>query len=648
MTQNDHERPHQISPEEVAKLLAKMADWERHSWRRKVVFWSCLAGVLGLAVLVLMAQPDLFRQQVISADLLRTTSQVTKKTDSLTTDTLVPSIGDLTAVRDVLQFLAQPASDWRAFVQQAGHDVGFIFAMSILRDLELVEFSAADFGDAHLTARGVEWLMRSNLDLDLDAPPLAEAGFVRRPPRTTEQLPTNVIGLHTVDEHAEKWYHFMVSTPATYVVRTARPRNERPMDTVIRLFRHDAADELAYDDDGGDDTYSMLRQRLEEGRYVLGITSFDRRGGTFLLSVATEEADATIQDAQRREVMAAAIDLVVDDAPVDASFDGADDAWYRFTVSDPDVYVVRTAALPTATASVDTLVRLFDRDQQLLAEDDDSGDELYSLVRQYLNAGEYYASVGGFDRQDGRALLSIATEERDAAIQEQRREDLIAAAIEVEINGPAEWGELQTWYTFTVERPAVYVGRIEAAEGAQSLAAPMFRLLEEDGNDIANNGGELGDVLRQQLDAGVYLVQVTNYSEEEGRYSFAIADAVVDAARQREERQQSMRAAGEIVVGAGAVVGTISEGGDVWYGFSAENGGTYTIETGSPPGTEVGVDTVVELYGEDGAVVAEDDDGGDKSYSRLREFLENGMYYIRVRGFWSWDRGNFTVEVSRE
>ena len=646
MTQNDHERPNQISPAEIDKLLTQMVAWERHSWRRKVVFWSVLACVLGLAVFVLMAQPDLFRRQIISADLLRTPPQVTKKTDSPTADDLVPSIGDLTAVRDVLQYLARPADDWQEFVQQAGHDVGFIFAMSILRDLELVEFSADDFGDAHLTARGVEWLMRSDLDLDLDLDaPLAEAGFVRRPPATTEQLPTNMIGPYTVDAHAERWYHFTVSTPATYIVRTARPRNERPMDTVIRLFR-DNDEELAYDDDGGDDTYSMLRQRLEEGRYVLGITGFDGGGGTFLLSVATEEADATIQDAQRLEVMATAIDLAVDDPPIDASFDGADDAWYRFTVSDSDVYVVRTAALPTAAVSVDTLVRLFDRDQQLLAVDDDSGDELYSLVRQYLDAGEYYVSVGGFDRQDGRALLSVTTEEGDAAIQEQRREDLIAAAIEVDINGPAEWGEL---HTFTVERPAVYVGRIEAAEGAPSLVPPMVRLSGEDGEDIANSGGEPGEVLRQQLDTGVYLVQVASYSGEEGRYSFAIADAVFDARRQREERQQVIGAASEIVVGAGAVVGTIiSEGGDIWYGFSAESRGTYTIETGAPA-REVGVDTVVELYGDGGAVMlAEDDDGGDKSYSRLREFLEEGMYYIRVRGFWSWDRGSFAVGVSRE
>lgn len=82
-------------------------------------------------------------------------------------------------------------------------------------------------------------------------------------------------------------------------------------------------------------------------------------------------------------------------------------------------------------------------------------------------------------------------------------------------------------------------------------------------------------------------------------------------------------------------------GEPVSFGVPLVEGGTFTVEAGSAV-----IDTVLTLYGPDGVQIAEDDDGGEGTDSRLRfTAADSGTYTIEVRGYSPADPGAFMVQV---
>ncbi len=72
---------------------------------------------------------------------------------------------------------------------------------------------------------------------------------------------------------------------------------------------------------------------------------------------------------------------------------------------------------------------------------------------------------------------------------------------------------------------------------------------------------------------------------------------------------------------------TLAVGDDMWFRLVHE-GGRLAIELDGGNG-----DSVVSLYDQDLDLRAEDDDGGDDTWSRIDEDLPRGTYYLQVRGF---------------
>ncbi len=82
-------------------------------------------------------------------------------------------------------------------------------------------------------------------------------------------------------------------------------------------------------------------------------------------------------------------------------------------------------------------------------------------------------------------------------------------------------------------------------------------------------------------------------------------------------------------------------GEPVRFGVPLVEGGTYTLEVGSSA-----IDTVLTLYGPDGEYIAEDDDGGEGTDSRLRfSPSHSGTYNLEVRGYSTSNHGSFVVQV---
>jgi len=96
------------------------------------------------------------------------------------------------------------------------------------------------------------------------------------------------------------------------------------------------------------------------------------------------------------------------------------------------------------------------------------------------------------------------------------------------------------------------------------------------------------------------------------------------------------------------VEGTLPLGGvDIWY-FEAEEGRYVNIRMDAvDPGT---LDAYLELYDEDGAIVAENDDGGDDTNALIADFpvTTSGTYYIHALTYSGEGDYTLSLEISEE
>lgn len=139
-----------------------------------------------------------------------------------------------------------------------------------------------------------------------------------------------------------------------------------------------------------------------------------------------------------------------------------------------------------------------------------------------------------------------------------------------------------------------------------------------------DSGGDLNALLTMTAPVeGVYDLTARSFGfgEARGIYTLTLAEPPL--------LQSIFRATGVYI------------GEPVSFGIPLREGSTFTIEVGSSV-----FDTVLTLYGPDGTYIAEDDDGGEGTDSRLRFSPSySGTYNLEIRGFFVQDHGEFSVQV---
>jgi len=430
------------STAEIHQALERLLRWERGAFRRRVIVWTCLAIALAIAANLEYRRQDVyfdilqtqFQDQLLSAPL---DPAVLKKEGTEVGGDLITSadVVDLVDVRNVLRALSQ-TTEWSQFVALQDGNPRFVFAMTILRDLEFVEFEGANFMDAHLTGRGYQWLTSTGREL------IDDREFRRELPddiylTARVLIPNSPAYPDALSDDDENWYRFTVDDPAVYTIRTLQHENTPPLDTVIRLL--DASEEeIGSDDDAGIGTYSLLNQFLGAGNYYLGVGGYYGDRGNYLVSVATERMDVQNLQRQLQQLRNSASEISPDGEFATATVAAQQSAWHRFEVAQSAVYVIltcRTADEPP----IDTVIRLYDSAQEGIGFDDDGGDDLYSLFREQLSPGEYYLNVEILGGLEGSYSLSVATEAVDASVQEQRLQAMWAGASELRPNGAVSY-----------------------------------------------------------------------------------------------------------------------------------------------------------------------------------------------------------------
>ena len=181
----------------------------------------------------------------------------------------------------------------------------------------------------------------------------------------------------------------------------------------MEMYDADDKDELLDEnDDGGSNYNARIRCIAEEGsRYMIKVRGFSASDtgnygfrayyqGSVLLPADRYEPNDEPSRAEPLEV----------GTPLEITFHSAEDVdWFKFQITDSGRYEIHARGLNSNR--LDTYIALFDTNLNSIAEDDDGGNALSSLLSLNLNRGVYYLKVWCLDEEpDQGCRISVTAE----------------------------------------------------------------------------------------------------------------------------------------------------------------------------------------------------------------------------------------------
>jgi hypothetical protein len=277
----------------------------------------------------------------------------------------------------------------------------------------------------------------------------------------------------------------------------------------------------------------------------------------------------------------------------------------------------------------DPYLGLLDTNQNLLASNDDSfGTD--SLIEGYvLPRDDRYTIVArGYAGETGSYTLSL--ERTDSGIE------IGAGGGEIEfgetVNSRVTSANGDEWMFSGREGDEIRVEmRSSTLDSYLELYDPSGRMVASDDD----GGGNLDSLIEGYVlpDSGTYTIMASSYSGEDGSYRLSL---------ERTDSGVEIGVGGEIDFGETVDGRVMTERGDEWT-FTAGAGDVVTIDMESRS-----LDTYRELLDPDGRLIAEDDDGGDNTNSKIDNFwLEEGGTYTIVALGYSGDIGPYDLTLER-
>ena len=240
---------------------------------------------------------------------------------------------------------------------------------------------------------------------------------------------TAIIGEAAEGPNDVDLFSFIMSDDGgTVTIETGVDDPTDPVDTILRLFDADG-NELALDNDGGEGSFSRIEAILEGGEYFVGVSGFNNSNynpevpdsgisgeiGTYAIGFQFAPDFVSFSD-QNGTISTAPFptNLVFDDIETQtAQFDIGTDPLVgfsdrvavgrtdvdilRFDVTTPGLMVMETSVGSDPSNPVDSILRLFDANDNQIESDDDGGEGLFSRIETFLDIGTYYIGVSGYD-----------------------------------------------------------------------------------------------------------------------------------------------------------------------------------------------------------------------------------------------------------
>jgi hypothetical protein len=272
-------------------------------------------------------------------------------------------------------------------------------------------------------------------------------------------------------------------------------------DTVITLYRGKEA--AAQNDDNGDEITSLLEYPVQAGTdYTLCIEGYDEdEAGPYRFMVSFE----AIRDAGEPNNTVSEAALFRPDSRITGYFLDPDDVdWYRVTVAKAGSLMVYTEGM------VDTVILMYDAGNELIAEDDDSGDSGNALVSAGVTPGTVFIRVSSYDGQLGRYTLQ-GTLFESAAPDRFEQDDARALAKDIAVGASQERNFTdpfdEDWARLRITQAGTYSIVAKAANGALDTFLELYDAGDEllDANDDWEGG--LDARLTLDLAPGTYYIR---------------------------------------------------------------------------------------------------------------------------------------------
>jgi hypothetical protein len=285
-------------------------------------------------------------------------------------------------------------------------------------------------------------------------------------------------------------------------------------DTVITLYQGD--EELAFNDDNGDEVSSLLEYPVQAGvDYTLCVEGYDEdEAGPYRFMVSFE----SIRDSgEPNDVVSQAISYRPGNLVTGYFLDPDDVDWYRIGVAAAGSLTLYTEG------AMDTIILLYDSANNLIAEDDDSGFNGNARASARVSPGTVFARVSSYNGQLGRYTLRglffeppPADRFEDDGVRIHAKDIGVGASQERNFTDSfdEDWARLQIAQRGTYE---IF------AEAQDSAALDTFLELYDsndeliDANDDWENG--LDARLRLELAPGTYYIKARTISMDPIRNS---------------------------------------------------------------------------------------------------------------------------------
>ena len=304
-------------------------------------------------------------------------------------------------------------------------------------------------------------------------------------------------------------FHLEVAEYSQVEVQLSSP----DFDTFLSLYQGSGAADrteanlLAFDDDGGGGTNSLLLRPLETGSYLVEVRAFSAEAtGTYTLAL---ERRALAGD----EDSAAPVSLALGQPLNGGLFPQGDTDTYTFTAQAGEVIDIGLVS-----EDFDCYVELV-AGEQIIAVDDDGGEGFNALLDDFVIplAGTYEVVVHAYgDGGEGSYQVGVIPQEVPWTLVG----DLEAGRVQGALN---EAGDIH-FYTFSLAQLSQVTLDLGSADFDSYLTLYVGQGLEDLGpeNQLAaddDGGGGLDSRLELALEAGEYLVQVRSfYADAAGDY----------------------------------------------------------------------------------------------------------------------------------
>ena len=198
-----------------------------------------------------------------------------------------------------------------------------------------------------------------------------------------------------------RWYRCNLSVQG--MLFTAYTRGN--LDTILVLYDTQGG-EILENDDSGEGTNARLSLLANSGTMYIEVKTYEGRPGRSALYAEIREGGKP-DTYENDDEISSAKDIRVGESQ-ERTFTYSDDVdWVRLRITQPAVYEIKSTA---ADGILDSYLELYDSNENLIDEDDDSGGDFDALISTRLNPGTYYIKVYCIDSDpldDNRYTLSV-------------------------------------------------------------------------------------------------------------------------------------------------------------------------------------------------------------------------------------------------